>query len=46
MEAFFLNVYLGCCVGFSLVVAPGNCSLVAVYALFIAVASPVTEHRL
>lgn len=43
---FLMLIYLGCCVGFSLVVSPGNCSLVAVCELRIAVASLVTEHRL
>ena len=37
---------LRCCVGFSLVVGSGGCSLVAVLGLLIVVASFVAEHRL
>ena len=37
---------LSCCVGFSLVVASGGYSLLAVCGLLIAVASLVVEHRL
>ena len=37
---------LPCCVGFSLAVASGGYSLVAVHGLLIAVASLAVEHRL
>ena len=37
---------LSCCMGFSLVVANGGCSLVAVCGLLIVVTSLVGKHRL
>ena len=43
---FFALLSLLCCVGFSLVVASGISSLVAVLGLLIAVASLVEEHGL
>ena len=45
LSIYFL-VVLGCCAGFSLVVANGGNSLVVVHGLLIVVASLVAEHGL
>ena len=42
----FVVPVLPCCLGFSLVVASGGCSLAAVCRLLIAVGCLVVEHRL